>query len=87
MNEAPQDYYAYLLRLFQVVEQGQSVWRISLQEPGNEQFQKFTSVQEFVEFIMTKTEQTPHYTFHHQFVERKEDEDTTIEVKLIITSR
>jgi len=86
MNEPPQDYYAFLLRLFQVVENGQSAWRVSQQEPGNEQLQKFSSLQEFVEFLMSITKQTNSYSIHHQLVERKANDGTTIEIKLIITS-
>ena len=87
MNEPGQKYFAYLLRLFQVVEDGLPVWRVTLQEPGSDRRQKFVSVQEFVEFVITRTEPPQGSSVHHQLVERKLDEDTTIEIKLLITTR
>ncbi|KAA3644798.1 MAG: hypothetical protein DWQ07_15445 [Chloroflexi bacterium] len=86
MNEPSGDYYAYLLRLFRVVEHGQPVWRVSLQEPGSEQSQKFASVQEFVEFLMSITHQANSYSIHHQLLETSVSEDTSIAIKLIISS-
>ena len=87
MNEPGKKYYAYLLRLFQVAEDGLLVWRVTLQEPGRQRRQNFASVQEFVEFVITRTEPPQGSSFHHQLVERKLDEDTTIEIKLLITTR
>lgn len=75
-----------MLRLWQLEEQGQLVWRASLEEPGKEERNNFASIYELLDFLEQQTNQTGNYTFRHHVVEKNENEDTSIEIKITVKS-
>jgi len=54
MNKSPR-YLSYLLRLWQTDDQGQAVWRASLEYPGTRERQGFADLDELFEFLQTQT--------------------------------
>jgi hypothetical protein len=61
MNRHPR-YLSFLLRLWQTDDQGQPVWRASLESPGTGQRQGFASPQELFDFLCAQidSEGPPH---------------------------
>ena len=57
MNAKPSSYQSYLLRLWQVRTDGETVWRASLEAPISGEVRNFTSVAELVAYIETITAQ------------------------------
>jgi hypothetical protein len=54
MNK-PLRYLSYLLRLWQTNDQGQPVWRASLESPGSRERLGFASLDELFKFLETQT--------------------------------
>jgi hypothetical protein len=51
----PSRYLSYLLRLWQTDDQGQPVWRASLEYPGTRERQGFADLDELFKFLQTQT--------------------------------
>lgn len=50
-----QRYLSFLLRLWQTDDQGQAVWRASLESPGSRERLGFASLDELFRFLETQT--------------------------------
>jgi hypothetical protein len=55
MTKEPR-YLAYLLRLWQVDDQGEMIWRASVEVPGAGERRGFSSLGDLFEFLETQTE-------------------------------
>ena len=56
MSNQPPAYLAYMLRLWQVNQQGQPVWRASLESPHTGERRGFANVAQLLAFLQEKTE-------------------------------
>ena len=56
MNPSPR-YLSYLLRLWQTQDQGQNLWRASLEKPGTGERQGFADLEELVQFLRAQMEE------------------------------
>jgi hypothetical protein len=59
MSEEPNDYYAYLLRLWRTERQGQTQWRASLESPHTGERQSFASLEQLFAFLSERCEGQP----------------------------
>ncbi|MEM7129460.1 MAG: hypothetical protein AAF702_24215 [Chloroflexota bacterium] len=61
MNHEPDRYHAYLLRLWQVKEQGHLIWRTSLEDAHTHERVGFSSLDELVDYLqqMIKSPDAP----------------------------
>lgn len=55
MSKEPR-YLAYLLRLWQVDDRGEMIWRASVEMPGAGERQGFASLDDLFEFLAAQTE-------------------------------
>ena len=56
MAKKKTDYVAYLLRLWQVKEKGNTVWRASLQSPQTRERRGFASLNALFDFLRQQTD-------------------------------
>jgi hypothetical protein len=63
MSANPKKYLAYLLRLWQVDENGRPVWRVSLEDPRTGERRGFASLEMLMKFLRDQTgkEQEPQF--------------------------
>jgi len=54
LTEGQTRYLAYLLRLWQTGDEGEQVWRASLEVPGTGERHGFADMQDLVDFLMTQ---------------------------------
>jgi len=55
MNEEPDIYHAYLLRLWRAQYKGQWLWRASLESPHTGEHQLFANLEQLFDFLREKT--------------------------------
>jgi hypothetical protein len=51
-----QRYLSYLLRLWQTSDDGEQIWRASLETPGTGERQGFASIEDLIRFLRDRTE-------------------------------
>jgi hypothetical protein len=55
MANKQQRYLSYLLRLWQTSDDGEQVWRASLESPGTGERQGFASIEDLIVFLRDRT--------------------------------
>jgi hypothetical protein len=55
MTKKPQRYLSYLLRLWQTSDDGEQIWRASLESPGTGERQGFASIEDLIDFLRDRT--------------------------------
>jgi hypothetical protein len=55
MTNKQQRYLSYLLRLWQTSDDGEQIWRASLESPGTGERQGFASIEDLICFLRDRT--------------------------------
>jgi hypothetical protein len=55
MTNKQQRYLSYLLRLWQTSDDGEQIWRASLESPGTGERQGFASIEDLIDFLRDRT--------------------------------
>lgn len=55
MANKQQRYLSYLLRLWQTSDDGEQIWRASLESPGTGERQGFASIEDLIVFLRDRT--------------------------------
>jgi hypothetical protein len=55
MPNKQQRYLSYLLRLWQTSDDGEQIWRASLESPGTEERLGFASIEDLIDFLRDRT--------------------------------
>ena len=79
MNKERRGYISYLLRLWQIRNASDLVWRVSLESPHTDERVGFASLDELFAFLRQRTGAVPNTTKDQDAGQQRGDGDVTIE--------